>query len=508
MKKTFTLISICLLCGLTYSQVGTFDPTFNEGNPYQIQNRASNAKIVSLTNETALNISNYGTPSTPGNPGEEHALIGKLTNIVSSYASAQGIFNPGFQDLFSGFRDFVVTTDDKIVVTGYKQYDELSYSSIFVGRYNSNGTFDNTFNSGSFYELDFSTSYYNTEVSKVLVLSSGKIMCIGKRGNSANMLIRLNSNGSIDNTYGTNGIYDWNFMGGSYSRIHDAVELSTGKLLVAGSEYDASNNNLETAFVARINADGTIDNTFGTGGLVKVTLGQNNKASYINSIALASTGDIIAAGIGYWTSSPWDIGKGGIVKISSDGVVDNTFGPYYLNADYSGFNKVIVTSTDEIIAGGYATISSVSSSAFVFMSLSGALNTNVDLDGIITSSNLPRPSIEDFTLQQDGKLIYVTSTYVDNFNTGLYVGRLLMSESTNSLESKNSNELSVFPNPTSKEITLTVEQPTTISILNMNGLELLKTTVVKNSTLDVSHLSAGIYFIHTAEGQVLKFIKE
>ncbi len=507
MKKIYSLISICICSGLTFSQVGTFDPTFNEGNPYQIQNRSSSAKIVSLTNETALNISNYGIPSTPGNPGEEHALIGKLTNVATSFASAQGIINPGFSDLFSGFKDFVVTSDNKVVVTGYKQHDEFSYSSIFVGRYNSDGTFDNTFNSGSFYELDFSTSFYNTDVSKVLVLSSGKIMCIGNRGGSNNMLIRLNSNGSIDNSYGTNGIYDWNFMGGYYSKIHDAVELSSGKLLVAGSEYDASNNNLQTAFVARINADGTIDNTFGTGGLVKVTLGQSNKESYINSIAIASTGEIIAAGIGYWTSNPWDIGKGAIVKISSDGVIDNTFGTYYLNADYSGFNKVIVAPNNEIIAGGYATYSNVSSSAFVFMSLSGVLNTTIDTDGILTSSNLPRPSIEDFTLQQDGKLIYVSSTYVDNFNNGLYVGRLLMSESTNSLESKNNNEFSIYPNPANDILSVSIQSPTTIRILDANGIELQNYQANSQTVIDVSKYAQGIYFIHTSEGQTVKFIK-
>jgi uncharacterized delta-60 repeat protein len=501
----FTLVTVFAATG----QIGTFDPTFNDSSDYQIQNWASTGKIVSLTNETALNLSNYGVPGMPGNPGEEHALIGKLTNdLVANYASAQGIVNPGFNDQFSALTDFIVTADNKIIVTGYRQYDEFSYSSIYVGRYNSNGTFDNTFNSGSFYELDFSTSFYNTEATKVLLLSSGKIMCIAKRANSTNMLIRLNSDGTIDNAFGTNGIYDWNFMGGSYSKIHDAIELSSGKLLVAGSEYDGSNGNIQTSFVARMNADGTIDNTFGTGGLVKIMLGQFNKNSYINSIALTSTGEIIAAGLGAFTASPWDIYRGGIVKLSADGVMDNTFGLYTLPGDYSGLNKVMVTASNEIIAGGYSNNATVSSYAFVFLSLAGIPNVSIDDDGIVLSSNLPRAEIRDFTFQQDGKLIYVASSYVDNFNTGLHVGRLLMSENSNSLESNEINELSVFPNPTKENLSIQVKEPTRIRVLNVNGIELYTSELVSETTINVSAFAPGIYYIQTAEGQTSKFIKE
>lgn len=322
------------------------------------------------------------------------------------------------------------------------------------------------------------------------------------------MLIRLNSDGTIDNTYGTNGIYDWNFMGGSYTKINDAIELSSGKILVAGSEYDASNNNSQTGFVARMNADGTIDNSFGSGGLTKVFIGQTDK-SYINSIALTSTGEIIAGGVGYWTSAqPWDTPKGGLVKISASGVIDNTFGYYSLISDYSVINKVLVTDSDEIIAGGLISLSSIQSSVFVFMSVTGTVNTAIGPNGLITDSNFPNSEIKDFTIQADGKLIYVQSNYIDNFNNGLIVGRLLMSEGTNSIEENTASQISIVPNPAKSNAVISVEKPTTISVYSMNGVELLNQKIQEEYTLELEGYASGIYFIHTTDGQTLKLVKE
>ncbi len=510
MKKLLLILSSILIATSVFAQIGTFDPTFNNGGSLQTVNYASNAKIIPLTNETALHINNVGMPGTPGDPfGEENAYVNKLTNDLSTIASTQSFVHPGFGNTIEGIRDFIIDANGKTVVAGSKQYDAMSYSSIYIGRYNADGTYDNTFNSGSFYEVDFSTSSMHTDVFKILQLSSGKLMCIGKRAGNANLLIRINSDGTIDNTYGTNGIYTWNFMGGSYSKIHDAIELSNGKMLVAGSEYDPMNNNIQTAFVARLNADGTIDNTFGESGVARVTLGQNDKASYITSMALTSNGSIIVGGMGYWTGSQsWDVARGGFVKLSADGVYDATFGTHSIPSDYSGINKVRVTANDEIIAGGHISLSSIQYSLFVFLTSAGAFNTQIDTDGMITESNFPNAQVQDFAFQPDGKMIYVKSFYMDNFNTGLVVGRMLMAEGTNSIEETNENQIVVYPNPTNGTTTITVAKPTSISVRTINGTEILTTTVESQKTIDLSGFAAGVYFIHTEEGQTVKVIKE
>lgn len=510
MKKLLLILSSVLIATSVFAQIGTFDSTFNNGSSLQTVNYASNAKIIPLTNETALHINNVGMPGVPGDPmGEENAFVNKLTNDLSTIAYTQTFIQPNFGVTIDGIRDFIIDANGKTVVAGSKQYDEMSYSSIYIGRYNADGTFDNSFNSGSFYELDFSSSSMHTDVFKILQLSSGKLMCIGKRAGNANLLIRINSDGMIDNTYGTNGIYTWNFMGGSYSKIHDAIELSNGKMLVAGSEYDPMNSNIQTAFVARLNGDGTIDNTFGESGVARVTLGQNDKASYITSMALTSNGSIIVGGMGFWTGSqPWDIARGGFVKLSADGVYDATFGTHSIPSDFSGINKVRVTANNEIIAGGYISLSNIQYSLFVFLTSAGAFNTTIDTDGMITDANFPNAQIQDFAFQPDGKMIYVKSFYVDNFNTGLVIGRMLMSEGTNSMEENNINQMAVYPNPTNGTTTITVAKPTSVSVRTINGTEIMTTTVEGQQVMDLSGFAAGVYFIHTPEGQTIKLVKE
>lgn len=510
MKKLLLILSSVLIATSVFAQIGTFDPTFNNGSTLETVNYSSNAKIIPLTNETALHINNSGMPGNPGDPlGEENAYVNKLTNDLSTIASTQIFLHPNFGVTIDGIRDFIIDVNGKTVVAGSKQYDEMSYSSIYIGRYNADGSFDNSFNGGSHLEIDYSSSFMHTEVSKIVELGSGKLMCIGKRANNSNLLIRINSDGTIDNTYGTNGIYTWNFMGGSYSKIHDAIELSNGKMLVAGSEYDPTNNNIQTAFVARLNADGTIDNVFGESGVARVTLGQNDKASYITSMALTSNGSIIVGGMGYWTGSqPWDIARGGFVKLNADGVYDATFGTHSIPSDYSGINKLRVTTNDEIIAGGYISLSSIQYSLFVFLTSAGAFNTTIDTDGMITESNFPNAQVQDFAFQPDGKMIYVKSFYMDNFNTGLVVGRMLMSEGTNSLDESSANQIAVYPNPANGTTIISVSKPTFISVRAIDGTEIFSTSVEGQKPLDLSEFASGVYFIRTNEGQTIKLVKE
>lgn len=492
----------------SFAQIGSFDPTFNDDSYFQIQNWSSIGRIIPLTNETCLNISNSGY-DVPMTLGKESALIKFLANNPSGSASAQNQINPNLPDTLSGFRDFTKDSDGRIVVVGYRHFDAPAYDKIFVGRYNADGSIDNTFNGSSFLEIDYSSSFMSADVFKVLVLSSGKILAVGKRANSTNILVRINANGTLDNTYGTNGIYNWNFMGGSYSKIHDAIELSTGKILVAGSENDPTNNNIQTAFVVRLNSDGTIDNTFGVSGVSRVFLGQSGKTSLITSIALTSNGSIIVGGLGFWTGQQsWDVSRGALAKLDADGVVDAAFGTQVIPSDYSGINKILVGSNDDIIAGGYISTAGIRSTLFAFMSDEGVFDTSFDADGMITNSNTPNPQILDFAFQPDGKIIYVQSFYTSNFDNGMYVGRMLMGTGTNDLEETSLNQMAVYPNPSNGTTTISVTKPTQISVKTINGTEILTTTIENQKMIDLSEFAAGVYFINTAEGQTIKVIKE
>jgi len=70
------------------------------------------------------------------------------------------------------------------------------------------------------------------------------------------------------------------------------------------------------------------------------------------------------------------------------------------------------------------------------------------------------------------------------------------------------SSFSIFPNPAKHNLKISVDLPTSISIINSTGIELLKTEAVNECDVDVSQFAAGIYFVKSASGETIKFIKE
>jgi hypothetical protein len=81
-------------------------------------------------------------------------------------------------------------------------------------------------------------------------------------------------------------------------------------------------------------------------------------------------------------------------------------------------------------------------------------------------------------------------------------------ENTSNLNENTLTLLSIFPNPGSGMITLSVNQPTTAVFMSTNGAILANLELNGETSIDVSTYAPGVYFIRTAEGQTVKFIKE
>jgi len=95
--------------------------------------------------------------------------------------------------------------------------------------------------------------------------------------------------GSLDNTFGTGGKLTTDF--GSSDDLGYSVALQTdGKIIVAGR----SNNGLDDFGLCRYNTNGTLDNTFGTGG--KLTTDFGNSSDEGRSVAIQSDGKIVVTG--------------------------------------------------------------------------------------------------------------------------------------------------------------------------------------------------------------------
>src|SRR5437764_1524404 len=219
-----------------------------------------------------------------------------------------------------------VQADGKLVVVGqtYKQND-FSDEDFVVTRYNTDGTLDNTFGARGRVRTDFPG--LAAVPSAVLIQPDGKIVVAGGAfplftfaGNFE--VVRYNPNGSLDTSFGNGGIVTTNFPEGSYA--FDVALQPDGKIIAAGTVFvdfiPGEPSNTDFA-LARYNPDGTPDATFGNGGQVSTDfVGLEDDAF---SVLIQPDGKIVAVGSADSPATYYDFAA---VRYLSNGTIDTTFG--------------------------------------------------------------------------------------------------------------------------------------------------------------------------------------
>ncbi len=183
-----------------------------------------------------------------------------------------------------------VQNDGKILFVGAYGNSESTRDMICL-RLNSNGTLDNTLNTTGYITIDFNGD--EDFANDVKVDNQGKIVIVGKRYyySSYAAVARLNPDGTPDMSFGSNGKASYALGGSGYCKGFNIDLLPDDKLLIGGTAYLSSAYLIATT---RINHNGSVDNTFGTNGSVAATfLGASNLQGYDQSIQ--SDGKIVVS---------------------------------------------------------------------------------------------------------------------------------------------------------------------------------------------------------------------
>ena len=237
--------------------------------------------------------------------------------------SGDGIFTP------SGFAGNAIGISAALQSDG-KSVIALQGYGFGIMRLNRDGTGDTSFGNQSGTVNTILGSGYTDAVETVSVLSSGKILAAGtSNGNFA--AVRYNSNGSLDTTFGGDGIVITD-LGGD-ATINSITVLSDGKFLAAGM---SSNNDVA---LMRFNTDGTLDTGFNNDGKVTTDLGGWDEG---NSVTVQADGKILVAG---FTDTDF-----ALVRYTSNGFLDTSFGA---TAAPSGL-VLTGTANDDLLSGGAA----------------------------------------------------------------------------------------------------------------------------------------------------------
>jgi uncharacterized delta-60 repeat protein len=149
-------------------------------------------------------------------------------------------------------------------------------------------------------------------------------------GKRVPVAVKLTPSGVLDSSFGTGGIsyfYTPTLAStfGPTGKATDVTILSNGKLLIAGRVGDNSTYN--KFFVARLQANGMLDPTFGIGGMTVVSfgsIGTSSAIAYGRKMALQSDGKIVVAG-GLAQTAPGPSTGTGILRLTSTGQLDTTF---------------------------------------------------------------------------------------------------------------------------------------------------------------------------------------
>ena len=205
-----------------------------------------------------------------------------------------------------------VQNDGKIVAAGYSRPD---YAKVAVVRYNTDGTVDTTF--GTDGKVLAAVADEDNDARAIAIQTDGKIVVAGygyKSGWNDFIVLRLHSDGSLDNSFASGGKLKLAF-GGSYDTGYGLALQPDGKMIVVGSTYD----DVDHFAVARINSDGSLDSSFGSDGKVVTRFG--SVGSTATSVVIQPNGKIIVGG-----NTSDGIEDFAMARFNADGSLDSTFG--------------------------------------------------------------------------------------------------------------------------------------------------------------------------------------
>lgn len=214
---------------------------------------------------------------------------------------------------FVGIQSVVEQPDGKLLVGGsFNFYNKVQVNGIV--RLNADGTRDDAFFFSNSSNLDMN-------VTGIALQPDGKVVLVGSRlgptAGSSRVVMRLNTDGSLDNTFQVP------IALGGFDLFGRAVAIQPdGKILVAGVEFDFEGN--RQGLLTRLNPDGSIDPTF-----ENLSFGDANGS--IEEVIVTPGGSILVAG-GF---TRYFGQRNHIARLNADGSVDNSF------QSQTGANRII-----------------------------------------------------------------------------------------------------------------------------------------------------------------------
>lgn len=266
------------------------------------------------------------------------------------------------------------------------------------------GSLDLTFAGTGFATYGPVASNFMDNAQDVVVLPNGKMIYCGTSGMTSSLgmvVVRLNCDGTIDNTFGTNGYYIYNAPVGS-SFAYDMELLPNGQLLVAGATSITTAN--PQFSLLRLNSDGSLDLTFGVNGFFNNDIGSSE--DYARKILIQNNKIIL---VGSSKLPGFNTNRLALTQCDLNGQIDPTFGTngttVFQNASGNSCfgQSAVIGNNDDIFICGDAYINNIYYPLLAKVSASGVPYTTFGSNGVLIPMNF---NARFFDIEFDGsKLI-------------------------------------------------------------------------------------------------------
>jgi uncharacterized delta-60 repeat protein len=291
------LVLSALFITVAYGNTVSYDTTFN-GTGYRLQTvGAENASGNSLAIQPDGKIIVSGSTRTVSE-NNQFALIRLNADGTpdTSFGSGGSAFSPAGVKAAGGTK-VLLQPDGKILLGATAWMIQQQMYAFIVLRFTSDGVLDTTFNNTGYATGNVPNSFWDICLSMALQ-ADGKIVLVGQALTTPGQAVdwdlavmRFNANGSLDTTFDGDGVIK---LGNTIAdeNAYSVLVQPSGKIVVGGRET----TDREKYLLTRLNSDGSVDTSFGTSGwnIFQLDFVNNN----VISMATQSDGKILAAGGG------------------------------------------------------------------------------------------------------------------------------------------------------------------------------------------------------------------
>ncbi len=492
MKYIYKFITaLALLANISYSQNGSIDLTF--GDSGYVRNIPGAAKSIQVSNEKEIFIRGKSSLIKCNPEGEIDLSFGN-----------NGIVEYNLYNLESTSTDMLIQEDGKIVIVGNLVDGATTYVYVLRSNVNGliDSTFGNNgvflFNPGN---DNYSKTIIQTDDNSFIVGCQTVLSPTSRDF----MLLKLSPNGVLDANFGNNGVVVTDVLGKDdfLQRITTDSNnniYALGHVLLASPVNGI--NYFEFGLV-KYNSIGTLDTAFGNNGKTNFNLDYYSSDNFPNYIKVNDDNSIYVAGHTHDNEGgDYELYK--LAKLNSNGSLDQTFGDEGVVIVLGGTillpSQPVEQVNGKLLINAYKIVYQspppTYNNLLTRVNIDGTIDLNFATQGALEldSNFYPRGGL---VFQSQNKVLTIGG---NADGSGTVLARIIIDDNIlNINEQFAENTIIMVPNPSSEVLYISSNENIKydVEICTMAGKKLisLKNITLNNQKINVSALSSGVYLV-------------